>query len=348
MSFWKLKGDAGKVRLSGLRPSGSAGTAPLWRKRESLVKERRVGERAECGLSDRWKRCLAAGLACLAAACTTAPPAGPTTDAARPALWKVADADTTVYLFGTIHMLPEGTKWRTPAFDRAVAGADGLVTEAVLGPDPSASARAMAKLAFSPGLPPLEERVPADKRAALAAAVKQTGLPAAALDRLETWAAALTLLSVSFAKIGLKPELGVERALEAENEARGKPHLGLETLDQQMGYFDGLSEEAQRALLVSTVESPDETRAEFAAMVDAWASGDTDAIARTFDGEMNFSPELRQVLMTRRNAAWAEWVRRRMDQPGTVFVAVGAGHLAGKDSVQRMLAARGVEAVRVQ
>lgn len=290
---------------------------------------------------------LAAGLATLAAACTTAPQPAPAAGP-RPALWKVADADTTVYLFGTIHMLPEGLNWRTPAFERAVATSERLVTEAVLGEDPTASAQAMTRLAFTPGLPPLAERVPADRRAALAAMMTQTGLPAAALDGLETWAAALSLLSVSFAQIGLKPELGVERGLEADYKASGKPHSGLETLDQQMGYFDGLSEEAQRALLLGVIDSPAETRAQFDAMVAAWTSGDTDAIAETFDGETSFSPELRATLMTRRNTAWADWVRRRLEQPGTVMVAVGAGHLAGKDSVQAMLDARGLKAVRVQ
>jgi uncharacterized protein YbaP (TraB family) len=290
---------------------------------------------------------LTLGLFMLAGACSTAPAPAPA-GGPRPALWKVADADTTIYLFGTIHMLPDGLKWRTPAFERAIAASDALVTEAVLGPDPAAAANAMGKRAFSDGLPPLAERVPAGKRAALAAAIAQTGLQPAALDRLETWAAALSLLSYSLQQMGLKPEQGVERKLEADYRASGKPHRGLETLDQQMGYFDGLSEEAQRAFLVGVLDDAGETRAEFDAMVKAWTSGDTDAITETFDDETNFSPELRAVLMTRRNAAWAEWVRRRLEQPGTVLVAVGAGHLAGKDSVQRMLAGKGVPATRVQ
>jgi hypothetical protein len=281
------------------------------------------------------------------AGCTVAPPS-PQLGGRGPALWKVADADTTIYLFGTIHLLPDGVAWRTPAFERAVAQSGGLVTEAVLGDDPAAASNAMQRLAFSPGLPPLEMRVPADKRAALARMVTQAGIPAGSLDRVETWAAALSLLSVSLQQIGLKPELGVERGLEAAYRAAGKPVAGLETLDRQMGYFDGLSEAAQRAFLVGVLDSPEQSRAEFDGMVKAWTAGDVEAIAETFDAEANFSPELRAVLMTRRNAAWAEWLRQRLDQPGTVLVAVGAGHLAGKDSVQRMLAARGVSATRVQ
>jgi hypothetical protein len=54
------------------------------------------------------------------------------------------------------------------------------------------------------------------------------------------------------------------------------------------------------------------------------------------------------VLLTRRNARWAEWIDARLDRPGTVFLAVGAGHLAGRDSVQAMLEKRGIKAKRVQ
>ena len=83
-------------------------------------------------------------------------------------------------------------------------------------------------------------------------------------------------------------------------------------------------------------------------MLGAWRSGDTEAIARTFDSEKALSPELRTVLMVRRNANWAEWLVKRLDEPGTVMVAVGAGHLAGKGSVQELLKAKGFTATRVQ
>jgi uncharacterized protein YbaP (TraB family) len=102
-------------------------------------------------------------------------------------------------------MLPEGLEWQTPAFRQAMSASEALVTEAVIGDDPAVAGQAMTKVAFSPGLPPLAERVPAEKRAALAAMIEQTELPAATLDRLETWAAALSLLSVSFSSSASSP-----------------------------------------------------------------------------------------------------------------------------------------------
>lgn len=297
-------------------------------------------------LKKRASRALAALGALSATACTAVQPV----EAAggKPALWKVADEDTTVYLFGTIHLLPEGTQWRTPEIERAIAASDGLVLESVLGDDPMGSARTMMALGMSKGLPPLAERLPADKRPALDKMIKATGVPAKMLDQMETWAAAMTLLTLSFQQMGLRPELGVERGLEASYRAGKKPVSGLETVEQQLGYFDGLSEQSQRLFLAGVVEDPGGSRAQFEEMLKAWKAGDTDAIARTFDAELSLSPELRDVLMRRRNAAWAEWVDKRMGQPGTVLVAVGAGHLAGQDSVQRLLAAKGLKATRVQ
>lgn len=284
-----------------------------------------------------------------ASACTTPqPPVAAAAGAPRPALWKLADKDTTIYLFGTIHLLPKGLDWRTPALENALAASQELYLETDLGSDVMASAQTMMRLGLSPGLPPIMERVPAEKREALRKMIAATGVPEMTLDRMETWTAALTLLAMSFRQMGLDPEAGVERGLAATYAGAKKPVKGLETVEQQFGYFDRLSEQSQRALLVGMVDDPGRTRAEFQAMLDAWKSGDTDAIARTFDSETALSPELREVLMKRRNAAWAEWVQKRLDQPGTVMVAVGAGHLAGQDSVQQMLATKGVKATRVQ
>ena len=294
----------------------------------------------------RLRQLALAGLLPLAACAGAAEPAR--AEGKHPALWTLADSDTRIWLFGTIHLLPEGQGWRTPAFDAALAGADELVLEVADVDDMMASALAMQKLGVSAGLPPIAERVPEAKRAALRAMIAESGYPEKVYDGLETWAAALPLLGVTFQRLGLDPQLGVERQIGAPFRAAGKSVVGLETIEQQFGFFDTLSEGAQRALLLSVVEDSEETRAQFRAMLDAWASGDLAGIARTFDDETLMSPELREALMRRRNARWAEWLERRLDRPGTVFVAVGAGHLAGEQSVQAMLKKKGLKAKRVQ
>jgi hypothetical protein len=289
----------------------------------------------------------------LAGCAQTAPPEAATPAAAaatggKPAMWKVADDDTTIYLFGTIHLLPAGTRWRTPALEAALARADELVLEVADVDDPAAGAQAMAKLGLGVNLPPIAERVPADKREALKSMIAETGYPAAIFDRLETWAAGLTLLSVTFKRLGLDPSLGVERQIDAPFRSGAKRVLGLETIEEQLSLFDGLPEDAQRAFLVGVLDEGEHVQAEFKAMLDAWLAGDVGAIEKTFNDEANLSPQLRQALLDRRNARWAEWLDERMDRPGTVFVAVGAGHLAGPASVQVLLKKRGIASQRVQ
>lgn len=290
-------------------------------------------------------RSLLTGLAALAiAACGTTSAAAP----ARPALWKVSDPDTTIYLFGTIHVLPKDIVWRTPAFDAALKGADELVLEIADQNDKAAAAQTFRTLATSPNLPPLLDRVPAEKRAALEVMLAKAGLKPQMLDPLETWAAAVTLGAALYAGAGLTADNGVERTLSGAAQETAKPTIGLETTAQQLGYFDALPEAAQRELLVSVVDDSKNVAAEFEKMVSAWRRGDVDAIAATFDDELRKSPELAAVLLDRRNANWTEWLKGRLAKPGTAFVAVGAGHLAGKGSVVERLRAAGLKVERVQ
>ncbi len=266
----------------------------------------------------------------------------------RPALWKVADADTTIYLFGTIHLLPKELAWQSPKIDAAIRNSQGLVLETVLDKDPRKTGLIMQQLGSSPDLPPLLDRVPADKRDALKRVIDRSGAPMAVLDQFETWAAALMLASAGMKDLPVSPEYGAEAVLSRRFIGDSKVVRGLETPSQQLGYFDGLPESAQRRFLVSIADDESNAREEFDKMIAAWTAGDVKKIALTFDDEFQLSPELTDVLLRQRNANWTGWIAERMKQPGTIFVAVGAGHLAGKDSVNEMLAKRGIRVVRLQ
>jgi uncharacterized protein YbaP (TraB family) len=285
-------------------------------------------------------------------ACAPAlPPQAETTTAARvahPGLWKLADADTTIYLFGTIHVLPRDYVWESPTLKDVAARADELVIETVIGRDPQAMAQMLMTMGRATGLPPLSDRVPAEKRTALAALVARSGLPQQLLDGMKTWTAAMMLVAGTLTDIGLEPGSGVEEQLKTAFAANARPITGLEKPEQQLGYLDSLSEKAQREFLSTVVEDPAKNRAEFADMLAAWSRGDEKAIARTFDDAENMTPELRTVLLDRRNAAWSTWLAQRLATPGTVLVAVGAGHLAGQHSVQEKLHARGLDVARIE
>lgn len=266
---------------------------------------------------------------------------------AAPALWAVKDADTTIYLFGTIHALPKEAAWFEGPMRAAFERSDTVVLEMLTPKSEAELAPVVMSLAFSAGQPPLLERVPAAARPKLQAAVKEVGLPTAALNAMETWFATLTLSAQQIAKLGLDPKLGVERTLTTKAEASGKKLVGLETAAQQMGYLDALPEADQRAFLSATIEDWSAAKSKLGEFVALWTAGNVEALGREMNEDVGETPGLAKALLTDRNARWADWIKGRMAQPGTIFVAVGAGHLAGPDSVQALLAKRGLKAERL-
>ena len=291
---------------------------------------------------------IRSGLAALVLA-TVAMVAPASAKEAKPALWQVYDRDTSIYLFGTVHLLPPGTQWRSAKLDKAAREAGTLVLETVIDEkNPQVFAAELARLSVRPGLPPVVSRVPPAKQAALRAVIAKSGIPEAALNNMETWAAAFALLQLQFKELGVSGTDGVESSLRKTFAAAGKPVEQLETNGQQLGFFDSLPEAAQRELLEGAIEEPAKAKQQFDSMFAAWMSGDVKAIGRTFNAEFENSPELRDALLRRRNYNWSGWLERRLGQPGTVFVAVGAGHLAGDESVVELLKRRGYRVKRVQ
>lgn len=256
---------------------------------------------------------------------------------ADPALWVVRDDDTTIYLFGTVHVLKPRTHWFDDGVREAFDASDELVTE-IAKADPAAISALAAELGARGG-PPFSAEVDA--------AAQKLGMAKGTIDRVEPWLAALTLSRLAVAQAGYGADAGVEAALHEAAEDAGKQVHALETARSQLMLFDTLSGAAQSAMLDATVKELPETAARTRHFVEAWGAGDAETVGAEMNRAMEVSPEIAQALIGRRNARWAEWVQRRMNQPGTVFVAVGAGHLAGKGSVQDLLAEKGLKVERV-
>jgi uncharacterized protein YbaP (TraB family) len=264
----------------------------------------------------------------------------------HPALWKVQDEDTTIWLFGTVHMLPPGKDWLTGPIAQAVDGSAELVTEVAdrSGADTQA---ALLNRAMLPPRQTLRGLLPPKPRATYEAFMKRHALPVAAFDRYKPWYAAVVLSSLPLLREGYSAKHGVEAALE--QRAAVRPHGGLETADQQLALLDGLPRGVQLRYLAEVISEYDMIPTEVEKMALAWGTGDAEGLARMInEDDGKDDPLLTEVLILRRNRAWADWVRQRLNQPGTVFVAVGAGHLAGPGSVQDVLAKSGIAAVRVQ
>jgi hypothetical protein len=274
--------------------------------------------------------------------------AAPARDTVHPALWVAKDADTTIYLFGTVHVLKPGLPW----FDEAVRQAfdrSGEVMLELVQPDRAAMATIVAAHATTPtDAPTLPSTLTPAQRNSYVKALADIGVPPATFDHAKPWYAALNLSLLPLMKAGFDPANGPETVITTAAKAAGKPIRGFETADQQIGYFDTLSAPAQRAFLVSTLDDLPKLQGEMATMVADWSRGDPQALAALLNDDLKASPEVADVLLYQRNARWADALAARMKAPGTVFVAVGAGHLAGKGSVIDDLRARGVKVERVK
>ena len=265
-----------------------------------------------------------------------------------PALWKVADEDTTIYLFGTVHALPANVDWYSGPVQAALDSADTLVTEIDMTPEATAAMGALvAEKGTLPAGTTLRSLMTDEQRARYEAGLAKIGAPAAAFDQLEPWFATLALANQALAMGGFDPSRGVETVLEATVKAEtGRD--ALETVEQQIAIFDTLPQESQITYLLETVEGFDDIQPTLQTMVDEWAAGDANELGALMTAAFSEDAELMKRLLTDRNTAWAVWIDDRLDRPGTVFMAVGAGHLAGEGSVQDMLAARGIGNERVQ
>ena len=290
---------------------------------------------------------LAFVLATPACADETAPAPEVAADPASPALWKVADEDTTIWLFGTVHALPQGIEWYHGPVAEALGASDTLVTEIEMTPE---TATTMQQIVMTKGVLPegetLRGMLTEDQRATYESALAKVDLPAGAFDRFEPWYGAMMMAMLPLLKQGYSAEAGVEQVL-VTNAREDLGREALETVEQQLELFDGLPEDVQVEFLMETVEGVDEIKAMLDAMVAEWAEGDADELARLMNEGME-DPLLAERLLYARNANWAQWIDGRLDAPGTVFVAVGAGHLAGDESVQDKLAEIGIETTRVQ
>lgn len=277
-----------------------------------------------------------------AAASTEAATAAPT----GPALWKVADEDTTIYLFGTVHALPENVDWYSSAIENALAASDSVVTEIKMTPE---MAGEMQQLVMAKGILPqgttLRSLFTPEQTAAYEAAMGKLGIPAGAFDQFEPWYAGMMMTMLPLLQQGYSPDAGVEKVILTK--AGDKDQQALETIEFQIGIFDGLPQESQVDFLIQAAEGIDQIKPMLDKMVAEWVEGDADALAALMNEGLT-DPKVAEALLYARNRNWATWIDQRLDAPGTVFVAVGAGHLAGENSVQDALEAIDIEAVRVQ
>ncbi|MNE25246.1 TraB family protein [compost metagenome] len=273
----------------------------------------------------------------------TAAPAG-----SGPGLWVVRDADSTIYLFGTVHVLKPETPWGTVRVDQAFASADEYWFEIADLADQTGVMPVIQAKGVSPDRP-LSSLLTAEEMTDLDAAARTVGATAAQLDPLRPWLASLQLALASIQKAGYVAANGGDQILHARAAATGKPIKGFETAPQQIGFIADMSEDAQLAMLRSGLKEFDTAEVVLGQMVTAWSTGDVEGLDALIGQEMKAeSPEMYAVMLTQRNTNWAAQIQTLLAGSGTVFISVGAGHLAGSDSLQAQLEQRGVSVERIR
>jgi uncharacterized protein len=275
-------------------------------------------------------------------------PAAPAIQGDGPALWVIRDEDSTLYLFGSVHVLRPTTGWASPRVNAAFDSASDIWFEISNPDDQAAIAPLVQQYGLSPQTP-LSTRLTAEEFAELDVAARTIGATAAQLEPMKPWLVALSLSVAPLVKAGYDPKSGVELALKARAEAAGKTIHGFETLEDQIGMLATLPDDVQTDFLRETLKDYEKAVTLLDSMVTSWAEGDVPALARLVVDDMRAaSPELYKVLLVDRNTDWADQIQAQLEGCGTAFIAVGAAHLAGPDSVQAILKSRGVTVENVE
>jgi uncharacterized protein YbaP (TraB family) len=288
---------------------------------------------------------------------------------AEPAMWVVKDEDATVYLLGTIHVLKSETQWRSDKLQAAFKASDQYWMEADIEEDPAIAQTYAMNFGIDSQHPLAEKLSPADY-AQFLKLIGAMNIPEAHVAHMRPWLATMLLQRGMILGNGYDPRYGVDRALENDAKAAGKPVKTFETPSQQLSFLAGLSKPVELAMLEDALHdmhpSGDAGSGESAkpaasvsgagadrggsgldAMEAAWLAGDTEKLyALTFRNRRTKTPEFFDVMITKRNAAWLPQIETLLRTPGTYFVAVGAGHLIGEGGLPALLAERGYRVSR--
>jgi uncharacterized protein YbaP (TraB family) len=270
---------------------------------------------------------------------------------ADPAMWVVRDEDTTIYLFGTFHLMDGKADWFNDEVKEAFDRSQELVVEVEIPEDQAKMAAQFQPIVarFGPDKEgrSLKNQLSAEEYKMLYDTLGPLGVPAGAIDPMRPWFASFMLMGATSQKLGLSPENGAEFILKRAARERNMTIGQVETLEGQIEMLSSAAHDKQLTALKEQLKNMDEMNKMLPRMLTVWNSGDAEGLDAVMNEGLGDDPELRRVLLGARNEKWAEWIDQRMDRPGTVFMAVGAGHLVGSDSVQNFLRQRGIQSSRV-
>ena len=268
---------------------------------------------------------------------------------AEPALWRLESGDSVVHFLGTIHLLKKDTPWFSPELRALVERADTLTLEILIDEvNPMEVQQAMVELGYYPPGESLADHLPEPLLTRVMAEAQKAGLPTQAVARMKPWLVGVTLTSQLAAQAGYLSEYGVESALLDVARDSNTDLRQLETMQQQLQIFAGLSDEAQIAWLRDGLDEFADLESYVEQLKTAWIEGDTEAVGAMLTEGLDTSPQLAETLLYARNRDWVARIESLLKEPGRHLVAVGAGHLVGETSLIDLLRERGHAAERVK
>ena len=261
---------------------------------------------------------------------------------ATPALWHVQGRAGDVYLLGSVHILPPGVQWRSPAIRAAIDRADIFIFEV---PQDEKTIGQLQKLIAAKGYLPAGQSLRQQVRPALRrdydAAVAASGLPPLAVDRMRPWLAGLQIMFAQIAKQNFSADNGVDKQLAAEATKTGKPIRYLETIEEQFALLAPDDRALEMEEFEASLKDLSDVIAKVQPLVTAWSKGDVQALDDMINGELDQFPAARKALLDDRNQAWLPRIRSLLGEKRTFFIAVGAGHLTGPKGLPALLRGAG-------
>lgn len=266
--------------------------------------------------------------------------------AAEPALWRVQGPHATVYLFGTIHVLKPNLGWESPKIAAALKASGALWLEVNNAEDSAVMQPLVMKYGLDPAHP-LSTKLDAASKAKFASLLTPLGVTPAQFEPLRPWMAGAAITVLPLAKAGYDPKSGAEHVVTEEMKNANKPVLGFETAEEQVRYLADTPPDLELAFFKSSLDEAEKAVPMVDDMVSSWMAGDESKLEDILNTDIKDGyPDLYQRLIVDRNRRFADQIAKLAEGEGTVFVAIGAAHLVGADSVQVDLKAKGIAAVR--
>lgn len=259
-------------------------------------------------------------------------------------LWRVDGNTNAIYLLGSIHLLRPEDHPLPRAIGAAYEDAEVVVMELDMDDlDPARTQAAFNSAGVMTDGTTLRDLMGEEHYRSAEAAAAVIDVPLDMLAQSEPWLAAITVELMMLYRLGFNPALGVEMTMTQRAMADGKPIEGLETVDEQLGFLDGLPLEAQRELLLQTLLQGAALNETIDNLIVAWRRGDTATLETELLHNLEAQEDLHDALIVSRNRRWADTIATWLDDERDYLVVVGALHLVGDDGVPSLLERAGHE-----